>query len=98
MKGTTIFWSFVGVFFLGACLYLWFGAEWIEEEIDRGYSVEARRNDFLAAEKFLGNKQQTFFRKPMGVAADSRGLAECRKPNLWNLCNLRWLLWAPNLA
>ncbi|MCR9092789.1 MAG: DUF4350 domain-containing protein [bacterium] len=53
MKGTTIFWSFVGVLVLGACLYLWFGAEWIEEEVDLGYSAEARRNDFLAAEQFL---------------------------------------------
>lgn len=53
MKGTTIFWSFVGMLFAGACLYLWFGAEWIEEEIDLGYSAEARRNDFLAAERFL---------------------------------------------
>lgn len=53
MKGTTIFWGFVGVLLAGACLYLWFGAEWIEEEIDLGYSAEARRNDFLAAERFL---------------------------------------------
>jgi len=53
MKGTTIFWGFVGVLCVGACVYLWLGVEWIEEEIDLGYSAEARRNDFLAAERFL---------------------------------------------
>lgn len=53
MKGTTIFWSLLGALFVGACLYLWFGVEWIEEPVDLGYSAEARRNDFLAAEKFL---------------------------------------------
>ncbi len=53
MKGTTIFWGFVGLLVVGSGLYLWFGAEWIEEEVDLGYSSEARRNDFLAAEMFL---------------------------------------------
>lgn len=53
MRGTTILWVGLGALLAGAGLWLWFFAEWVEEEVDLGYSAEARRNDFLAAERFL---------------------------------------------
>ncbi|GEM_PF-6771308 len=53
MKGTTIFWIVFGLVLLGGAVFAWTYVEWVEEEVDRGYSLDARRNDFLAAERFL---------------------------------------------
>lgn len=53
MTGTTRFWILFTLLLVAALGWLWTRIEWSEEEIDLGYSAEARRNDFLAAERFL---------------------------------------------
>ncbi|MAG32638.1 MAG: hypothetical protein CL908_17275 [Deltaproteobacteria bacterium] len=53
MRSSNLAWPLIAalVVLIGGLVYG--GIEWVEKEVDRGYSEEASRNDFLAAELFL---------------------------------------------
>jgi len=53
MRGSNLAWALLGGLVLAIALVGYFGIEWVEKQVDRGYSEEALRNDFLAAELFL---------------------------------------------
>lgn len=53
MRGSNLAWLVVGLLVVAITAVVYFGIEWVEKEVDRGYSEEAARNDFLAAELFL---------------------------------------------